>query len=281
MAETMRGGLSLLLSGFGFWSHDISGFEKRATDDLYKRWVQFGFLSSHSRLHGSTEYKVPWHYGDESVEITRQFSKLKNRLMPYLYQNAADTAQTGIPMMRPMILEFPDDEACYYLDRQYMLGDSLLVAPIFNDKSVAKYYLPSGNWTNYFTNEVKIGEKWHEETHGYSTLPLMVRPNTILAIGSKHHTAAYSFENEPTFHIFELSDTQAKICDINGKPVATIHGKKEGDELTFTITGTLPNGYNILLRNIKQIGQVENGTVEPHELGTFITAKEDIVIVKL
>ena len=281
MAETLRGGLSFLLSGFGYWSHDISGFEKRATDDLFKRWAQFGFLSSHSRLHGSTEYKVPWLYGEESVEITRQFSKLKNRLMPYLYQGAVDTSQTGVPLMRPMVLEFPWDESCYYLDRQYMLGDALLVAPIFNDTGIAKYYLPTGRWTNFFTGEIKAGEKWQEERHDYSTLPLMVRPNTILAMGSVDCAAAYDYNLEPTFHVFELSEASARICDVKGQPTAEIHGRREGDEITFSVSGKLKGGCKVLLRNVSQIRNVEGGTALPHEHGTLIAVGEDTVKIKV
>lgn len=107
-----------------------SGFESTAPADVYKRWVQFGLLSSHSRLHGSTSYRVPWLFDEESVDVCRKFTKLKCRLMPYLYGKAVEAHEHGVPMMRPMMLEFPDDPACDMLDRQYMLGDSLLVAPI-------------------------------------------------------------------------------------------------------------------------------------------------------
>jgi alpha-D-xyloside xylohydrolase len=109
MAESLRGGLSLSLSGFGFWSHDIGGFESTSTADLYKRWIAFGLLSTHSRLHGSSSYRVPWLYDEESVEVLRFFTQLKCRLMPYLYTQAILTAHTGIPMMRAMLLEHPED----------------------------------------------------------------------------------------------------------------------------------------------------------------------------
>lgn len=132
MAESLRGGLSLGLSGFGFWSHDIGGFEAGCTPDLYKRWTQFGLLSSHSRYHGNQEYKVPWLYGEEAVEVTRLFTRLKLRFMPYLYAAAIEASAAGIPMMRPMVLEFPEDETCRMLDRQYMLGPSLLCGAVSN-----------------------------------------------------------------------------------------------------------------------------------------------------
>src|SRR5690606_34478666 len=97
MAESLRGGLSLCLSGFGFWSHDIGGFEDTATPDLYKRWVAFGLLSSHSRLHGSKSYRVPWLFDEEAVDVLRYFTKLKCRLMPYIYKAACEAAERGIP----------------------------------------------------------------------------------------------------------------------------------------------------------------------------------------
>ena len=144
MAETLRAGLSMSHSGFGFWSHDISGFEQTAPADVYKRWAAFGLLSSHSRLHGSGSYRVPWLFDEESVDVVRAFSKLKCRLMPYLYQMAVEAHEHGTPMMRPMMMEFPEDPACEYLDRQYMLGDRLLVAPVFRKDGKVTYYAPAG-----------------------------------------------------------------------------------------------------------------------------------------
>ena len=157
MEQSLRGGLSLMLSGFGFWSHDIGGFEDTSTADVYKRWCAFGLLSSHSRLHGSTSYRVPWLYDEEAVDVLRFFTNLKMRLMPYLYRAAVQAHTEGIPTMRAMALEFPKDRTCLYLDRQYMLGDNLLVAPVMNDRGIGEYYLPKGCWTNFFTNERRDG----------------------------------------------------------------------------------------------------------------------------
>ena len=133
MAESLRGGLSLTLSGFGFWSHDMGGFEGTAPDHVYKRWLAFGLLSTHSRLHGSDSYRVPWLFGDEAVDVCRAFARLKARLMPYLYSLAAETHREGVPAMRAMLLEFPDDLGAEDCDRQYMLGDALLVAPVMRE----------------------------------------------------------------------------------------------------------------------------------------------------
>ena len=145
MAQSLRAGLSLTSSGFGFWSHDIGGFEGAFPDPaVYKRWVAFGMLGSHSRLHGSTVYRVPWLFDEEdekngvalvpgqtAVDVVREFTKLKLELMPYVYQLGLQPHANGTPVMRSMFVEFPDDPACRTLDRQYMFGPSMLVAPVF------------------------------------------------------------------------------------------------------------------------------------------------------
>ena len=182
MAESLRAGLSFGMSGFGYWSHDIAGFEDQASPDLYKRWTQFGLLSSHSRYHGSTAYKVPWLYGDEAVDVAREFTELKLQLKPYLLKMAQETHETGVPMMRAMVLEFPDDPTCEDIDTQYMLGDDLLVAPVFRADGVARFYVPDDGtgqaWTNIITDTAYEPGKWYTEQYDYHTLPVLARPGT-------------------------------------------------------------------------------------------------------
>ncbi|WP_420036732.1 alpha-xylosidase [Streptomyces sp. cg28] len=184
MAESLRGGLSLSLSGFGFWSHDIGGFEGTPDPAVFKRWLAFGLLSSHSRLHGNVSYRVPWEFGEEAVDVARRFTLLKHRLMPYLYGVATEAHATGVPAMRPMVLEFPDDPTCRTLDRQYMLGPDLLVAPVFSADGDVEYYLPEGTWTHLLTGEHAQGPGWRRETHGFDSLPLYVRPGAVLPMGA-------------------------------------------------------------------------------------------------
>jgi alpha-D-xyloside xylohydrolase len=181
MAETLRGGLSLAFSGFGFWSHDIGGFEGTPDPEVFKRWVAFGMMSSHSRLHGSTSYRVPWAFDEEAVDVTRRFSRLKLGLMPYLHQVGIEAHETGIPFMRPMQLEFPDDPAVQHLDRQYMLGPDLLVAPVLSADGQVEYLLPAGTWTNLLTGEVRAGGGWHRELHDVMSMPIWVREGAVLA----------------------------------------------------------------------------------------------------
>ncbi|OUE27336.1 alpha-xylosidase [Clavibacter michiganensis] len=181
MAETLRGGLSLAFSGFGFWSHDIGGFEGTPDPEVFKRWVAFGMMSSHSRLHGSTSYRVPWAFDEEAVDVTRRFSRLKLGLMPYLHQVGIEAHETGIPFMRPMQLEFPDDPAVHHLDRQYMLGSDILVAPVLSADGRVEYLLPAGTWTNLLTGEVRAGGGWHREVHDVMSMPIWVRAGAVLA----------------------------------------------------------------------------------------------------
>jgi alpha-D-xyloside xylohydrolase len=180
MAETLRGGLSLSMSGFGFWSHDIGGFEGIPNASLFKRWLAFGLLSSHSRLHGSHSYRVPWSVDEESAEVCRFFAEVKGRLKPYILKAAKEAHEKGIPVLRAMLLEFPDDPTCAYLDRQYMLGPDLLVAPVFSEDNEVTYYLPEGEWKQYLTGETIKGCRWITEKHGFLSMPILVRAGAKL-----------------------------------------------------------------------------------------------------
>jgi len=202
MAETLRGGLSLALSGFAFWSHDIGGFEGMPDAAVFKRWTAFGLLGSHSRFHGSSSYRVPWAFDEEAVDVTRVFTRLKMRLMPYLYQHGLEATRTGVPLMRPMVLEFPDDPTAGHLDRQYMLGPSLLVAPVFSADGSVEFYLPRGEWTSLLTGETVEGGGWRRETHGFDSLPLYVRPGTALPWGARDDRPDYDYHDGLTVRVF-------------------------------------------------------------------------------
>ncbi len=222
------------------WSHDIGGFEQTASADVYKRWCAFGLLSSHSRLHGSTSYRVPWLFDEEACDVLRKFVKLKCSLMPYLYAQAVKAHREGIPMMRPMFLEFPEDLTCETLDRQYMLGDSLLVAPVFKESGEVSYYLPEGRWTNYLTNEVKEGGKWYTETFDYFHLPLMVRENTVLAVGSCEDRPDYDYTADTTLKLYGIQEgarIHTTIPDMDGRDGATVDVVAENGEIKICIEG--------------------------------------------
>lgn len=240
MAETLRGGLSLALSGFGFWSHDISGFEQTAPADIYKRWCQFGLLSSHSRLHGSSSYRVPWLFDEEACVVLKEFVNLKCRLMPYLYGQAVRAHEYGTPVLRPMFLDFPTDRACDTLDRQYMFGSSLLAAPIFKESGEVDYYLPKGTWVNLITGETREGGNWYKEVHDYHSLPLMVKENTILPMGNNDQEPEYDFADGVTLLLSVFADgkeAEAEIPDCRGNVVMKAHARCHDGEIMVHVDG--------------------------------------------
>jgi alpha-glucosidase (family GH31 glycosyl hydrolase) len=140
---------------------------------------------THSRLHGSDSYRVPWLFDEESVEVLRRFTRLKAQLMPYIYGHAVAAARDGLPVLPPMVAEFPDDPACTHLDRQYMFGDRLLVAPVFSASGEASYYIPAGTWTHLQTGATVRGPAWVREVCDFLTVPVFVRPGTVLPIGAE------------------------------------------------------------------------------------------------
>ncbi|MCL3859258.1 alpha-xylosidase [Pediococcus pentosaceus] len=241
MADSLRGGLSFLLSGFGFWSHDIGGFEDNASADIYKRWTQFGLLSSHSRYHGNIEYRVPWNYDEEAVDVTRKFVKNKLTLMPYLYDEAVRTHETGVPLMRPMFLEFGEDQNSYHLDTQYMLGSNLLVAPIFNEEGTVKYYIPGGKWTNILTNkvyDVNNNGEWITEEYDYLNLPLLARENSILLTNPDAEHADYNYAAAPELHLYQMTEGthSQRVVDNKGNVLGEITVDVNGGNLTVDTT---------------------------------------------
>ncbi|GAA0999503.1 alpha-xylosidase [Subtercola frigoramans] len=208
MAETLRGGLSLAFSGFGFWSHDIGGFEGTPDAGVFKRWTAFGLLSSHSRFHGSDSYRVPWVFDEEAVDVTRVFTKLKLALMPYLYAAGLEATAVGTPVLRPTQLEFPSDPGTGHLEAQYLLGAELLVAPVFTAGGSVEFYLPAGTWTNYFTGETVAGPVWRSEQHGYLTLPLYVRDGAVLPVGARTDRPDYDYLDRLTLELYPSSSAE-------------------------------------------------------------------------
>ncbi|OTB02164.1 glycoside hydrolase family 31 protein [Hypoxylon sp. CI-4A] len=240
MAESVRGGLGLGLCGYSFWSNDIGGFEGYPTPWIYKRWVAFGLLCSHSRLHGSSSYRVPWTIDndDRSEEgCSRTLAKwtaLKTRLMPYIFAQGAKAASQGIPLsLRAMCLEFPEDPTSWYLDRQFMIGDSLVAAPIFDESGEVEFYLPRGKWTCFFTNRVREGPGWFREKHGFGSLPLYVRENTVLLLGKPGiRGAVYNYTADVEVSLYHAKKgASADLLSSDGKALGTLKVSSDDGDL--------------------------------------------------
>ncbi|AWH87741.1 alpha-xylosidase [Limnobaculum parvum] len=282
MAESLRGGLSLGLSGFGFWSHDIGGFENTAPAHIYKRWCAFGLLSSHSRLHGSKSYRVPWAYDDEACDVVRFFTGWKCQLMPYLYAASVQATHQGTPVMRAMMLEFPEDPGCDYLDRQYMLGDALMVAPVFSEHGDVQFYLPPGRWTHLYNNR-EIDGGWHRERHDFLSLPLYVRANSLIALGNNDQRPDYDYTDGSCFHLFALEDgasAQAMVPSATGDIQFTLTVRREGNQLYVSHEGHARN-WSLCLRNIQQPINVVGGSLKDHKQGCIILPEAATLTISL
>ena len=186
MAATLRGGLSYALSAPGLWSHDIGGFYGHGpSPELYVRWAQFGCLSPFARAHGLSP-REPWEFGERALAITREFVKLRYRLLPYLVSCALEAERFGRPVLRPLAYSFPNDPGAARVDLQYMLGPELLVCPVFSespDPVAVRFYLPPGRWVDYWSEEEVEGARWLEQTVPLERLPLYVRAGACLPFG--------------------------------------------------------------------------------------------------
>ncbi len=253
MAETLRGGLSLCASGFGFFSHDMGGFEATASADVYKRWCAFGMLSTHSRLHGSSSYRVPWAYdkdGDtEACDVLRHYAVLKGRLMPYLWSQAVKTHRQGVPMMRPMIVSFTEDTACKYLDTQYMLGDNLCVVPVMNEEGIAEFYVPDcGTWTDIQSGETYEGGRYYTRKCDYFQMPILARPGSMIVYGKfdgdTQKSVLYDYAEGAEVVIYGLEKgqkTETVIYDTDALKVMKIRAVRENNTIKITVPKTEKN----------------------------------------
>jgi alpha-D-xyloside xylohydrolase len=186
MAGSLKGGLQLGLSGFGFWSHDVPGFHgvpnfmnSVLPDDIYVRWTQFGVFSSHLRYHGSHE-REPWHYPNISA-IIRKWLKLRYKLIPYILEQSEKTTKTGFPVLRALILHHPNDKTCRQIDDQYYFGDNMLVAPVMNSENIRDIYLPEGKWVHFFTREVFEGSQWLKNVEvPLDEMPVFVKQGAVI-----------------------------------------------------------------------------------------------------
>ncbi len=186
MAAALRAGLSLSLSGVALWGHDIGGFWnpdnlQPPPRDLYIRWAQFGLLSPVARFHG-IRGREPWYYGEEAVRVVRRFARLRYRLLPYLWALVHAARATGMPLARPLLLEFPQDQASWEVDWEFMLGPYLLVAPVMSPQGRVSLYLPPGAWYDWWTGERVVGPRRQEVRMPLDRLPLYVREDSILPL---------------------------------------------------------------------------------------------------
>lgn len=212
MAATLRGGLSFGLSGFSFWSHDIGGFASRTPEELYRRWLPFGMLSSHSRCHGIPP-KEPWEYGPAFTEAFRRAAELKYRLMPYVYAQAKDCTERGLPMLRALFVEYPGDPGSWLVEDEYLFGSDILVAPLLEDAAQRAVYLPPGRWIDFQTGKSYPGG-WHSIEAGVIPVVMLVREGAAIPQLELAQSTAQMDWSEVALEVFggEASRADGLLC---------------------------------------------------------------------
>jgi len=235
MAGELRGGLSFGLSGFTYWSHDVGGFVQRAPRDLYRRWMAWGVLTSHTRAHGAPP-REPWEYDEALTEDFRRALGLKYSLMPYIYAQAKDSSAHGYPMLRALFFEYPNDPGSWQIDDEYMFGSNLLVAPLFEESDMRKVYLPPGEWIDYQTGKVFPGEQWHEIKAGAIPVVLLVKNHSVLP----HIRVAQSTKD------MDWSDVELRVFSTDNAPVTASFALPNGALQTIELRAR-PDGFGLAM----------------------------------
>lgn len=243
---TLRAGLSFGLSGFSFWSHDMGGFVKATPEDLYCRWIPFGFLTSHTRAHGAPPTE-PWLYDSKRVQdVFRKSAEMKYRLMPYVYAQAKECTEKGLPMLRALFVEFPDDPGAWKVDDEYLFGSQILVAPLLESGMTGRtVYLPEGKWIDYQTEKVYEGG-WHQIEAGSLPIIMLVRDGSVLPHlklaqstvemdWSKMNLKVYSADKKQAEGLVCLpADNRIQVVKMDcGKAKPQLLNQVEGTSLSF------------------------------------------------
>jgi alpha-D-xyloside xylohydrolase len=153
-----------------------------------------------------------------------------------------------------------------------MLGDALLVAPVFSPDGAVDYYLPPGRWTHFLDGRVAEGGRWYRETYDYLSLPLLARPNSMIAVGADEQRPDYEYADGITFHVFEPQDGATLTADVPtpaGEMAMTLQVRREGSDLHIQAGGAT-SSWRVLLRGVEQVGAFEGGSSEADTLGTLI-----------
>ena len=250
MQAELRGGLSLGLSGFTFWSHDIGGFTKRTPENLYRRWLPFGSMSSHTRCHGQPP-KEPWDYGDNFQNYFREVIDLKYKLMPYVYAQSKQAAEKGLPMVRALFVEFPQDKGAWQIDNEYLFGSDILVAPLFEEgKKERDVYLPQGQWIDYQTGKIYTSG-WHSISCDKIEAIIMVREGAIIPhIKKAQSTKDLDWSNIELVAYTNGNEAKGIICLPNDNILRGVSVSKKGKTFMLNNAG-LPSGVNFKVAAFK------------------------------
>ncbi len=260
LASTLRGGLSIGVCGHAFWSHDIGGFNRQPTPDLFVRWSQFGMLSPLARAHGMSS-RLPWDYGEAAEAYFRASVQLRYQLLPYIYSYAHEAVKTGLPLLRAMVVEYPDDPVAATLDLQYCFGADLLVALPFDDSASRWVYFPEGKWIDYWTNDIIPGPQMRQVATTKEHLPLYVRANAIIPmIASQEWIDVGPFQHVQ-FTCYVIDAGQVVMHDDDGD--TTLAVTRQEDQLWLQVATPKPA---ITLRLVALSGMLPMNAVWLHDV---------------
>ena len=241
MAAELRGGLSLGLSGFSFWSHDVGGFATKSPENIYRRWTPFGMFTSHVRSHGEPP-REPWLYSKEFLEGFRKADNMRYELMPYIYAQAKESSQKGLPMLRALFVEFPNDSGSWLVDNEYLFGSSILVAPLLEEVTERDVYLPEGTWIDYQTKKVYKGG-WHKIKAGDVPIVVLVKDGTAIphiALAQSTKDMDWSKLTLKVFATDTTNSADAKVYLPDTAEVQNINVSKKGN--AFEVKSNPLNG---------------------------------------
>jgi alpha-D-xyloside xylohydrolase len=284
LANTLRGGLAASMSGLAYWSHDMGGFWGDPSPELFVRWSQLGFLSALSRFHGATP-REPWRYGDDALRIFRQYACLRSRLVPYVVSYGWQASEDGIPIMRPMVMEFPDDPAGYAFDLQYCLGRELLISPVVRADGIVTTYLPRGKWTDWWTGVVHEGPTTVRRQVPLEELPLYVRDESLVVLGPERSHVGEKPVDPLTVEAFVTKDASFTLRGDSG--TVAMHCQRRGTAVSFEASASAAT-FVLRLRQAHSVSSVSaDGQTIPRldvaELernGAGWTSDECVVVVR-
>ncbi len=222
-APVIKAGLNIGLSGVGYWAHCMGGFEHKADPELYIRWCQFGLLSPIAHLFGMDHpgYKEPWHYGEEAQRIFKKYDQLRYRLLPYLYSHAYEMYQTGMPLMRALVLAYQDDPNTYDIADQYLLGSHMMICPVTTKGAQTRVvYLPEGTWINYWTGQPYEGKQYLNVVTPLDTMPIFIKGGAIIPMRPVVNYISEPTADTITLAIYPKGTSSFTLYDDDGKSLA-------------------------------------------------------------
>lgn len=259
LACTIRSGLCIGLSGIPFWSNDIGAYRGMPSPRLYVRWAQFGLLCSHSRMHGDSP-REPWHFGDEAAAIVRRYIRLRYQLFPYLYSTAHETTLAGMPVIRPLVLAFPDDPGGYREDLEYMLGPWLLVAPVYDAGDRRRVYLPPGEWVDYWTKQRHHGPAHLMVDAPLDRLPLFVRAGAVIPMMAEQARIPESTLDPLIVEVYPAAEVRYAFREDGG--VTAFSGGLDARQFTLGWRGGPPRAYHLRIVGVGPASRVLLDTPE-------------------